>query len=148
MTTIDDRVAAGSAWLDANRPGWWQRINLDTLDLGDPCRCVLGQEYGDYFDAPNEAVGDIGDASIERGYDVLDEWSIPGRTEHTVSEELADLNAAWRTLIQARRNAEDPWAHWADEPDPDPDPAAWPDRTHDGQRMRDTDTADVDGEVL
>jgi hypothetical protein len=42
----------------------------------------------------------------------------------------------------------DPWAHWADEPDADPAPAVWPDRTHDGQRMRDTDTADVDRRVL
>jgi hypothetical protein len=27
-------------------------------------------------------------------------------------------------------------------------PAVWPDRTHDGQRMRDTETADVDRRVL
>jgi hypothetical protein len=138
MTTIDDRVAAGSAWLDANRPGWWQRIDLDTLDLGDTCNCVLGQEYGHYFEAPDEVAGDdAGDASIERGYDVLAQWATPGRTEHAVSEEVAALTAAWRTLIQARRDA-----------DPDPAPAVWPDRTHDGQRMRDTETADVTGEVL
>jgi hypothetical protein len=30
----------------------------------------------------------------------------------------------------------------------DPAPAVWPDRTHDGQRMRDTETADVDRRVL
>jgi hypothetical protein len=50
--SVDDRVAAGAAWLDANRPSWWQRINLDTLDLSLNCGCVLGQLDGDFWDAP------------------------------------------------------------------------------------------------
>jgi hypothetical protein len=54
MTTIDDRVSAGAKWLDSNRPGWWQRIDLETLDLGDSCRCVLGQLYGDFADGPDD----------------------------------------------------------------------------------------------
>jgi hypothetical protein len=137
VTSIDERVAAGAAWLDANRPGWWQRINLDTLDLGDPCECVLGQEDGNYWDtAP-----DLGDDAAVLGFNTRPWCRDPG-------QELAGLEGAWRTLIQARRNAEDPWAHWADEPDADPAPAVWPDRTHDGQRMRDTETADVDRRVL
>jgi hypothetical protein len=139
MTTIDLRVAAGAAWLDANRPGWWQRINLATLDLGDPCRCVLGQLFGDYAEAPVGARFTDTDA-----YVAIDQ----GFNNAGGEDEDATLTAAWRTLITARRNAEDPWAHWADEPDADPAPAAWPDRTHDGQRMRDTETANVDRRVL
>jgi hypothetical protein len=124
MTTIDERVAAGSAWLDANRPGWWQRINLDTLDLGDPCECVLGQEDGNYWDtAP-----DLGGDAAVLGFNTRPWCRDP-------DQELAGLEAAWRTLIQARRDA-------------DSAPAVRPRRTHDGQRMRDTDTADVAGEVL
>jgi hypothetical protein len=102
MTTIDDRVAAGAAWLDANRPGWWQRINLDTLDLGDPCRCVLGQEYGDFADGPEELVDDT-KSVVANGFDALDFWFVNDRTPRDVLTELADLTAAWRALITARR---------------------------------------------
>lgn len=39
------RVSNGITWLDENRPGWLERIDLDALDLGSPCRCILGQEW-------------------------------------------------------------------------------------------------------
>lgn len=31
--------------LDERIPGWHQRINLDVLDIMNPCACVLGQLY-------------------------------------------------------------------------------------------------------
>jgi hypothetical protein len=43
VSTIAERVTKGAALLDEREPGWWQRINLDTLDLWSPCKCVLGQ---------------------------------------------------------------------------------------------------------
>jgi hypothetical protein len=101
---------------------------------------VLGQEYGNYHaPEPRRALS----APTDLGFNVRAFQGREGRLA-----ELAALDAAWRTLIMARRNAEDPWAHWADEPDADLAPAAWPRRTHDGQRMRDTETADVREEVL
>lgn len=41
-----ERVAAGAAFLDVNYPGWYNRINTDTLDIGWCDKCVLGQLYG------------------------------------------------------------------------------------------------------
>jgi hypothetical protein len=52
-----------------------------------------------------------------------------------IEREYAALTDAWRTLIQARRDA-------------NPAPAVRPGHTDDGQRMRDTETADVDRGVL
>lgn len=102
MTTIDERVAAGAAWLDEHRPGWWQRINLDTLDLGDPCKCVLGQEYGQFGNAPDE-MWDHGSNAHRRdramGFNA--EAVDFGRGD----DEFDALTAAWRTLITARRDA-------------------------------------------
>ncbi len=43
MSTVEERVAAGAAWLDANEPGWERRIDLATLEVADGCRCVLAQ---------------------------------------------------------------------------------------------------------
>lgn len=45
MSGIAERVAAGAALLDERQPGWWQRINLDSLDLGSCVGCILGQLY-------------------------------------------------------------------------------------------------------
>ena len=109
MSTIAERVAAGAAWLDENRPGWVERIDLQTLNLGDPCRCVLGQEYGSYGQAPDEPLG-IGqpedeiaaglgfNAYILRGDYLADDFDFTP----TVDEFIA-LTAEWRRLITARR---------------------------------------------
>lgn len=43
-------VEAGAFYLDENHPGWFKKINLDTLDLSNQCNCVLGQLHGDYDD--------------------------------------------------------------------------------------------------
>lgn len=40
-----ERVAKGVAWLDENYPGWFDVIDLDTLDIAACDRCVLGQVY-------------------------------------------------------------------------------------------------------
>jgi hypothetical protein len=39
-------VARGAELLDATRPGWAGKLNLDKLELEIPNRCVLGQLYG------------------------------------------------------------------------------------------------------
>lgn len=47
MSTIEERVARGAAFLDEKLPGWWQKeqISLNRLDLSDGCGCVVGQLY-------------------------------------------------------------------------------------------------------
>lgn len=43
-------VQRGVALLDAKGPpGWRDRIDLDTLDIGSLTLCVLGQVYGHYY---------------------------------------------------------------------------------------------------
>lgn len=49
-----EKVAAGAAYLDAVQPGWAERINLATLDLGSPTRCVIGQSVARYLDGIEE----------------------------------------------------------------------------------------------
>jgi hypothetical protein len=40
------RVARGAALLDVVRPGWFNRIDVGTLTLHDPCGCIVGQLAG------------------------------------------------------------------------------------------------------
>ena len=48
-TTIKTRVKAGIAFLDAVKPNWKKKIDLDKLDLFSPYTCVIGEVYGGYF---------------------------------------------------------------------------------------------------
>lgn len=87
---------AGAAWLDAEHPGWFWRIDLRTLDIGYPDYCILGQ---------------LGiDDDIERAW-LADHgfWTPvgdPDDDDNYAARELAAydaLTAQWRALILVRR---------------------------------------------
>ena len=102
MATMTERVAAGAAWLDENQPGWWQRIDLATLDLASSCRCILGQL------APPEILNDhryptwpaildhftLTDADVRLGFNVAPDGS-----------SWARLTREWAGLIERRQSA-------------------------------------------
>jgi hypothetical protein len=104
MTTYEKmrhRVAGGIRWLDENRPGWLDRINLATLDLEAPCRCILGQEWLDEhpetdpilafeeaFEAWNSWNGDP-DWDVELGFEL----------HRPNGEDYAELTNIWRSEI-------------------------------------------------
>lgn len=49
MSGYEARVARGIALLDECGPkDWRSKIDLDTLDIASPWRCVLGQLYGSF----------------------------------------------------------------------------------------------------
>jgi hypothetical protein len=48
MTTVQERVQAGVAFLNEHQPGWSKRISLAELDLSNCDRCVLGQVFGSF----------------------------------------------------------------------------------------------------
>lgn len=43
-----NQVEAGAKFLDDTIPGWFERINLDELDMGDDEYCILGQLFDEY----------------------------------------------------------------------------------------------------
>jgi hypothetical protein len=45
MNIDNTRVARGAALLDSYDPQWYDKIDLDTLDLGNTSWCVLGQLF-------------------------------------------------------------------------------------------------------
>jgi hypothetical protein len=96
----DERAANGAAWLDEHGPADWRlRVDPDLLDLSHPRRCVLGQVYGDFFDAPSEANFSVNEdgwsisVSAERGFDAHE------------YDELEELTRAWRRLLAKRAAA-------------------------------------------
>lgn len=112
MSAIAKRVAAGAAFLDEREPGWWERIDLDRLDMSSECRCVLGQlatdletsiwtaivlQFGlrrhgwDGFNQGRPSDREMGfNAGVARGRKAQD-------------REYAALEAEWKRVITERR---------------------------------------------
>jgi hypothetical protein len=119
MTTIAERVAAGAEWLDEHRPGWVWRIDLDTLDLGDPCRCVLGQEFREVAVVQGFPSGYLAGRKVFDEDGANDWWRDTEVAAHygfhavadiaggDIDDEYDDLTGAWRRLIRQRRSLGD-----------------------------------------
>lgn len=107
MSTIKERVERGAALLDVEEKGWEQKIDLDSLNLQDPCRCVLGQLFVDRL-IEGETEG------YHSGLWIL---KINRRSEELgfnhVNEDYTLLTRAWKALIRQRR---------AEAPAPEPRP--------------------------
>lgn len=110
--TVEVRVARGAALLDAEVPGWWERVRVLRLDMGSTCRCVLGQvfdgEGADGFYAGSRRLRPFVPnwAPVALGFDTS---SIDDDGED-VSEDAYEadyraLQAEWTRVIESRRVA-------------------------------------------
>jgi hypothetical protein len=77
------RVGLGAEWLDAQiaehvvEPGWRAKINLRTFDMTNPCRCVLGQVFGNYWEALDElAPEDDMRAPLDSDDETVLDWEV------------------------------------------------------------------------
>lgn len=51
-------VAEAAQILDNDNPGWYNKVDTDTLDMLDFKKCVLGQAYGAYGDTRRRLMGE------------------------------------------------------------------------------------------
>lgn len=95
MTEIEERVRRGAELMDEKMPGWFLRVDLDSLDMASPCRCVLGQLNGNFFDSAallwNEAQGDAMTNSRLHGFNLI------------AGSSCESLESAWKSEIRRRR---------------------------------------------
>ncbi|TYB69657.1 hypothetical protein FXF51_05715 [Nonomuraea sp. PA05] len=114
---IPERVARGAALLDEKRPGWWQRIHLDTLNINDCGECVIGQLYTDPLHYDDEqfdegAIDLVGEnaydnnphapALVEHGFSLERGAAVGGNERY---ERWAALTAEWKRVISERRES-------------------------------------------
>jgi hypothetical protein len=90
VSTISERVARGAAWLDEQRPGWVDEIDLHDLALASPCRCILGQIFGDFDDVKMRGPMARGFNAYKSDYD-------------GEMREFGELEREWRRVITERR---------------------------------------------
>lgn len=113
MSTVAERVAAGAAFLDGREPGWWERIDLGSLDMTADCGCVLGQL--------NTDLGNPGWGEIARRFGVRRasstfaddarpcDWELGfnasmARGRDAQDREFGELEAEWKRVITERRD--------------------------------------------
>ena len=46
---LKNKVKLGAKKLDTYYPGWYRQINTGRLDMGNVCKCILGQLYTHYL---------------------------------------------------------------------------------------------------
>lgn len=115
-------VARGAALLDTREPGWERRVDPARLHMADGYYCILGQLFGDYnvgihaigiFSGTGRHHAEPQDneqaAACDFGFLADEDWD-EDRDYYAGVEPLgdqpftyADLNAAWLTLLLARR---------------------------------------------
>jgi hypothetical protein len=97
---VPDRVQAGVDLLDREVPGWVGYVDLDSLDVTDECRCVLGQVFGggarDGYSEGLDELDIVGRASVY-GFCAADNAG--------GYDDERRLTAAWRNRIEARQVA-------------------------------------------
>lgn len=96
MATIEERVAAGAAFLDENVPDWHERIKPEALSLVSCDACVLGQLFG-HYEKGCEALG-------------IGAWSAQPNHERAVDLGFSDAYNCWNDLTAAwRAELAKPW---------------------------------------
>lgn len=91
---FQSRVNRGAALLDAEFPGWFERIDTDSLDIATCSRCVLGQVYGDYL---------MGVLKVLPSEDTDDAyWNRVAEYGFTLRDDDADINDAPDSVVERK----------------------------------------------
>lgn len=96
----EKQIQQGIAYLNEQRPGWVQRLDLDLLEMENGECCVLGQLGGDFLDAL-ELFRLSEEESIQLGF-LLDSSRYP--TKQDLSKDYSILTEEWIATIKCLQN--------------------------------------------
>lgn len=110
----EEIVAAGGKWLDAHGPvDWWDRVDLDRLDIALSDDCVLGQAFRDRATGGENGYTWACRVLFRARYALYDlgfSYPYDWRDPEDFTWGCLALTAAWRHYITARRAAaQEPW---------------------------------------
>ena len=97
LVMYEAEIARGMAWLDAQRPGWRERLELTRLDMRHASRCILGQGF--YPVSGGQSTG-YWDAMHLWGYPKMVElgFCLPSGSSESA---YGDLTREWRKALGA-----------------------------------------------
>lgn len=83
QTAARVKAGVGAQFLDAAYPEWFQRINVDMLDVHDCDNCILGQIAGS-------------DVSPKSGYTMFCSWSELATSGKPLPDYRVEYGSSWR----------------------------------------------------
>lgn len=89
-TMFSEQIAKGVAWLDENRPGWFNEIDLHTFDMKNSSSCCLGQTGGYDMVYNQHGMEFMIINGFNLPYGTWSQWDI--------------LTHEWKDIILARKN--------------------------------------------
>lgn len=100
MYTMEEKVTAGGMVLDMEKPGWYRKIDLDTLTIRSCTDCVLGQVFNG-FDTGKKELG------ISIGADYGFALNTAQATPYETRMEWNKLKELWIEEVEMRLVAEE-----------------------------------------
>ena len=92
---IENRIKRGAEYLDKNFPGWFNKVDIDRLNLGNCSDCVIGQLTGSYYGWSHK----FRDNPVSFGF-------IFAPSDFFNNLSYTDLTDAWREYILDRRKSD------------------------------------------
>jgi len=92
---------AGALLLDEERSGWEKEIDVDRLNMGHSCYCVLGQLHGNYW----KGLEQLGIARHERAEELRLGFRASPRRFLQIRDPWNLLTKAWKQEIADRLQA-------------------------------------------
>jgi len=96
--TVQERVCKGASLLDEIEPGWYQKIDLVTLNLRNCFSCVIGQVFGEYRENNLKRLGLDFARDSDFGFDIFYGDEIPEQDSCYYT-----LTSLWENEILQRR---------------------------------------------
>lgn len=97
LSTIVARVRRGADLLDARKPGWADKVDVNTLDMQSCTMCVLGQVFGDY----TEGLVYLGVDGFSL-YGTSDRY-LYGYSDNSSGDRWAFLTGLWQAEVAKRQ---------------------------------------------
>lgn len=101
--------------LDKDMPGWFNKINLDKLNMHEPKNCILGQVYGDYFDGKMKLLkNDAQYINITCSNTHLKQWKTYVQKRIKENKMASDWNWACQQMLNGKKVFRLDWKHKSD----------------------------------
>lgn len=100
MSDVENRVAAGVEWLDANYPDWRSKVDVNEFDIESSCACVLGQLFepvavhSGFEYALNNKILTVEECTA-RGFDA---------TPDDTTDDFRELQREWTRVLSQKEN--------------------------------------------
>src|SRR6478609_1123816 len=103
MSDYTAAVLAGASLLDEKKPGWYNNVDLNTLNVNHVYSCPLGQLFGTYSKGLNALFGQFDRPEDGAPFGFFIKFEVPKKYDSSYTwGEYQKLTEEWKEQINAR----------------------------------------------